>query len=259
MPALRDVQLAFIDAVVAGAEQAIAGELRVRGGTPASRLAIYRNNTFSNLRGALRESYAVVHRLVGDAFFDHAADQFIATHPSSSGDLNEYGEGFAEFLAAYPHARELPYLPDVAHLDWARERAFYAPDATPLDPARLAEVAPERQGELRFRLNPAARLIDSPWPILAIWETNQPDYTGDGEADLGAGGNWLLVTRRGLETLIESMPEAEYRFLAALAAGQGLADAADAALAADGSFDLGASLVRRVRLTDLVDFWLPGE
>ena len=53
------------------------------------------------------------------AFFGEAARQYIVGHPSLSGDLNDYGGEFAQFLAAYPHAADLPYLPDVARLEWA--------------------------------------------------------------------------------------------------------------------------------------------
>ena len=50
-------------------------------------------------------------------------------HPSRSGDLNDYGEDFADFLADYPHARELSYLPDVARLEWLVQIVYYAADA----------------------------------------------------------------------------------------------------------------------------------
>ena len=36
--------------------------------------------------------------------------------------------GMIEELAAYPHARELPYLPDVARLEWAVDEAGRAAD-----------------------------------------------------------------------------------------------------------------------------------
>jgi len=255
--ALRSLQLDFVRAVLDGDASALARQVKARGGTAQSRLAIYRNNTYSNLRGALADVYPVIRRLVGDAFFNHAADQFIAGHPSASGDLNDYGDGFAEFLAAYPHAADLLYLPDVAHLEWAHERAFYAPDAAPLDPGRLAQVVPERQGDLRFRLNPAAHLLDSPWPLLRIWQTNQPEHTSDDHVDLDAGGGALLVTRRAGETLIEPLAPSEAAFLRALQQGRPLIDAAQAALDVANGFDLPACLMRRVTQTDIVDFYLP--
>lgn len=124
---LRELQLSFVEAVLAGNDVAIASQLKVRGGTPESRLKVYRNNTFSNLRAALADVYPVILRLVGEDFFKHAATHFIRAHPSTSGDLNDYGGGFGEFLAAFPPAAELPYLCDVARLEWARRRPTTPP------------------------------------------------------------------------------------------------------------------------------------
>src|ERR1700680_4285487 len=77
MVKLHKLQLDFVEAVLARNDQAIAAQLSVPGGTPESRLGIYRSNTYTNLRGALRDVYPVILRLVGDDFFDHAANAFI--------------------------------------------------------------------------------------------------------------------------------------------------------------------------------------
>src|SRR5262249_18523791 len=88
------------------------------------RAAIYQRNLLSNLRAALGAAYPIVRRLVGDAFFNEAADRFARVHPSTSGDLHRYGESFPDFIAAYAPARSLEYLPDVARLEWAVAQAF---------------------------------------------------------------------------------------------------------------------------------------
>lgn len=256
MPSLRELQLAFVEAVLSGHGNAVESRLRVRNATPAARLAIYRGNTITNLRGALREVYPIVNKLVGAPFFDHAAAEFIATHPSRSGDLNEYGGGFAEFLASYEPAVALPYLPGVARMEWALEKAYYAADAGPLELARLASVPAERYGDLRLVLHPAASLVQSAYPLQAIWAMHQPEYAGDGGVDLAAGGDRLLITRRGSQTLMESLPQAEFVFLSRLTDRQPLTQAVTAALELDAEFPLQARLAHRVALGDIVDFTL---
>jgi hypothetical protein len=256
MPKLRELQLDFVEAVLARNDQAIASHLSVHGGTAASRLGIYRSNTYTNLRAALRDAYPVILRLVGDDFFDHAASAFVRAHPSASGDLNDYGDGFGEFLASFPSAAELPYLCDVARLEWARERAYYAFDHPPLELTRLAAIAGDRYGELRFKLHPAASLVNSDYPLLRIWETNQPNYSGDDYVDLGAGSVRLLVTRRGVEVVNESLGPAESALLSTFIAGQSLETGLTQALQWDSAFDLQRCLARRVSLSDVVDFTL---
>ena len=63
----------------------------------------------------------------------------------------------------------------------------------PLDLVALAQVPAEQQGELHFQLHPAARLLESVFPILRIWQVNQDDYAGDPSVDLTAGGLKLLA------------------------------------------------------------------
>ena len=47
--------------------------------------------------------------------------------------------------------------------------------------------------------------IDSPYPILKIWQTNQPDWSGDAIVDLGAGPERLLLRSVQGEVLIEPL------------------------------------------------------
>ena len=47
---------------------------------------------------------------------------------SASGGLNELGGHLADFLPAFAPARELPYLADVARLEWLVHKAHYAAD-----------------------------------------------------------------------------------------------------------------------------------
>jgi hypothetical protein len=106
------------------------------------RVAIYRANAAAAIAKALAAAYPVVRRVVGDEFFDGLARAFRCGTPSTSGDLGDYGAGFADFLAAFPPARALPYLCDLARLEWAAHRAYGAADAPPWEAGTLAAVAP---------------------------------------------------------------------------------------------------------------------
>lgn len=250
---LRETQARFADALLGG--DSAAADL-IRGGalTPARRLEIYRHNVMTNLRGALRDIYPVVERIVGEAFFLHAADQFIAETPSRSGDLNRFGVEWADFLSTYSHAAELPYLADVARLEWAWHECFHGADRDALDLARLADVPPEEHADLCFKLHPAVRLLASSYPLLRIWQVNQPEYDGELAIDWQAGGDSLLVYRAGTEIAIEALSPGAFRFLSALSCGAAMEPAAEAALAADSEFDLQGFLLESVQSAVIVDF-----
>ncbi|MBI3574720.1 MAG: putative DNA-binding domain-containing protein [Gammaproteobacteria bacterium] len=258
LPSLPELQRAFAAAVYTD-DEAIARHVH-DGRFPAARLLqVYRNNVFTSLTSALQAVYPVVERLVGTGFFAYAADGYIRHHPPASGNLHDFGDSFAGFLAGFEPARALAYLPDVARLEWAWHRAFHAADGGPLALAALAAVLPGHYGELRFRLHPSAQLLASDYPILRIWQVNQPDHASDAIVDLAEGGVRLLVVRRGLDVAVESLGAGDDALLRAFAAGQNLEQAGAAALAVAPDYDLPAALQNHVARATLVDFSIPGE
>src|SRR5258708_12541187 len=167
MPTLLEMQAAMRQSLVhrdsAAASAMLAAEVR------AERLDIYRNTFLLTLTKALRLCFPVVQKLVGDEFFEGAAQVFIAGHPPRAAWLDQYGAEFPDFLRAFGPAASVRYLGDVAELEWAVNCALHAADAEPLDPAKLAAVAPENQGRIRLIPNPSVALVQSGYPVDVIW------------------------------------------------------------------------------------------
>lgn len=210
--------------------------------TAAARLEIHRSNTVLSLRDALKETFPVVCRLVGEEFFGFAARQFVRTRPPLEARLAAYGASFAGFLESFEPARALAYLPDTARLEWAVNQAFHAADGAPLDPAPLARLGAEQSAGLRFALHPSCTLFASAYPVLRIWEANQPDIAEPDPIDLAQGGCRLLVYRRALDVRFVELEPGTLAFLAALGAGETLDAAFGAAVAVEAGFDLAAAL-----------------
>jgi hypothetical protein len=259
MPSLHELQRAFCAATVFGDRAALASLGIVAGGLRAeTRIDIYRGNVLGNYRKALAATYPVVKRLVGAAFFDTASDHFVSGHPSTQGDINRYGGDFAGFLDEYFPARDLEYLPDVARLEWAVDQAAIARDAPRFDLAALSAVPAELRGELRFTLNPSATLIVSAYPVLHIWQANQPDAHVHDGIDLGEGADTVLVLRRGVEGIvIERLAPPDYLLLTLLEMGRTLGEAANDCAATFPEFDLAAALQRHVAGSAIVAFHAP--
>src|SRR6266403_1205342 len=93
---------------------------------PAARLNIHRNHYISSLGEALKATYPVACRLVDERFFAYAASEYIKISPPRRVCLFEYGEGFPDFLAAFPACASLVYLADVARLEWLINAALHA-------------------------------------------------------------------------------------------------------------------------------------
>lgn len=253
MRSLREMQIEFARGLLSGVHGLAMPGLRADGISPAQRLGFYRANVLGNYLDALRATYCSVEGLIGRGCFAYYAERFIRQTPSLSGDLNRYGGEFAQFLAASALAAELPYLADVARLEWALEEVFYEADHAPLDLHRLEEVPAHCYETLRFTLHPACRLLHSEYPLRRIWEASRPGYTGEVQVSLDEGADRLLLRREGFEPLVESVGSGEFAMLCALRNGECLASAC-AAGEQCGDFDAAAVLQHRLGDGTFVDF-----
>lgn len=157
------------------------------------RFNLYRNNFLAGLTDILGAKFPVTCQLVGEVYFEALVQAFVGDHPPASPILDLYGDTFAAFLEAFPPLRSLPYLPDVARIEWARCVASIAPDYPVLRIQSTADI--EAAIETPFRLAPGASLIRSPFPAGTIWERHQaemlapiPDWTAQTTAVWTQGG-----------------------------------------------------------------------
>ncbi|HEV8474720.1 MAG TPA: DUF2063 domain-containing protein, partial [Methylomirabilota bacterium] len=141
---------------------------------------------------------------------------------------------------AFPACQHLPYLADVARLEWAMNAALHAADATALEPEGLRALTPAELARLALRLDPSVTLLASAWPVDRIWRANQPDASD--VVDLDAGTVRLEVRRVGDDVVYRALAPATFALRAALAAGHTLEDAVERALAEDAAFDLTAEV-----------------
>lgn len=238
-------QAAFAHALLDAALPPPEGVRTARGAGDAGRFAVYRNNVHVGLMRALAQRFPVVERLVGADFFAGMARAYAQDRKPDSPVILHYGETFPDFIAAFPPARDLAYLADVARLEAAWTRAYHAADAAPLEVAALAARPLETLLAAHARLHPAAALIVSDHPVGSLWAAHQ------GEA-LGTIGAWtgeaVLVARPGFEVRVHRLPARDAAFVAALFSGAAFGAAGEAGLTAAPDFDFGDALVGLVTL-----------
>ncbi len=111
MPSLREIQVEISNAIRSESGEFTPMLLRDDGVEPAQRLQIYRNNHRLSSRATLLATYPVIERLGGADWFRQSAARYIASFPSTSGDLQNLGEYYPEFLrgalADTPYAEAL--------------------------------------------------------------------------------------------------------------------------------------------------------
>lgn len=201
--------------------------------------AVYRNTVLKGGIDALQANYRTVCQLVGEDWFRAAAAVYVRAQPPADGLLMDYGVGFADFLAGFAPAAELPYLHAVARLDRCWTECHLAADATAVGRDWLAQQAPDTLPLAQLLPHPAARWA---WceehPAYALWQSHREglalteplEWTGDG----------ALLTRPRAEVTWRPLSRAGMAFLDACAHSQTLEAAATSALDAEPTADFAA-------------------
>jgi hypothetical protein len=169
-PGLHAQQHAFADAL-RNAESA-APLLPLLAGNAAqnqARLALYRGNVLANSIAALRQHFPVLEQIVGETFFEGLARAFWQAMPPTCANLATFGAQLPVFLETFEPTAHLPYLADVARLEWAVHQAEDAADL-PVD------AVSEEPAVLTM---PGTSVLVSTFPIAHIWLAHQADSPMD--------------------------------------------------------------------------------
>ncbi len=236
MPALSELQAQFAAALLDPALEPPWGVTSHTSAHPLRRFNVHRNNVVLSLVQSLEARYPAVKRLTGEEFFRAMARLYLDAHPPASPVLIEFGSAMPAFIEQFAPATDMPYLADVARLEWLQHEAFHAGDASPLEPDVLAAIPPDALARLCFTLHPSLRLLQSPYPVLAIWRTNVHDADVH-KVRLADGGDELMIVRPRLDVQLVRLPPGAHSFLSLIAAGTPLAAAAGEALAGEPRFD----------------------
>ncbi|MBL0319572.1 MAG: putative DNA-binding domain-containing protein [Alphaproteobacteria bacterium] len=216
--------------------------------SPEARLSVYRNNVFQALINALVLTFPVVVQLVDERFFRYAAREYVLRHPSMSGNLEEYGREFPDFLRDFRPVAHLPYLEDVARLEWAYLRSYQAKNVPPINIENLQLLPEQFYEKLCFGIHPGAFIIRSDFPVLQLWQQvlDRPD---DVDIDLNTGNESILIHRQGIDVKLKIISVAEALFLDSIMKGQTLLEAYDIALKKcdNRGFDLIAAIADAIR------------
>jgi hypothetical protein len=238
---LDDVQRSFARALIGTGDADLFALIGEEGLDPVARLSIYQTNVVRRLTAALVSTYPVVCHLVDRGFFDYAADTFIRRALPASSCLDEYGAGFPSFLETFPPAAEIPYLSDVARLEWHIGRVARG-TRQPAVPVKTLMKALERcskagidPSKIYFRFAPNVRFLCSRYAIDTIWKMHQEGATMNG-LSLGNEGVNLQISG-GDRLCISNLSSPAWAFRSQLSGGATLDAAFSSVTATCADFD----------------------
>lgn len=238
MPALADTQAAFRD-VVTGRASGAALALACRGDAQA-RLDIYRRRHRESFRRHLRGRYPTLEWLLGTDQLVRLADATLRDAPPRTPSMADYGAELVDTLltegAALP-----PYIAEVARVDWALGCLSVATDRPAIAIAALAAVDAAELDRVSLALQPGLAHVAAHWPVDELVEIRLAGQAPD-VLQFDARDTWLELTGARGRFSLRRLTPGDFTFRAALARGQSLGSAAEAALAREPHLDVAAAL-----------------
>lgn len=205
--------------------------------------AIYRNNFFSNLTAALSAAYPSCSGWSALRFLHiwRSSLLFLA-HPKAA-TFRITGPASHNLLSAIRRLQSWFIWLTWRDLNGFCHQVFHAADCAEAAAKAMLSTAHQDCGRLRFKLHPACGLLESVYPVRAIWLSNQPDSTTDEIIDLSGGGDYLIIRRAVFAIELTAISHAAFIALVHLAAGENLESAVEAASVVDADFDIQSFIV----------------
>lgn len=249
---LKEIQRKFLNSVY-GKSDDMAGLVKDNGVSVESRMKIYHQNVFMTLYNTLKNTYPIICNLTDERFFKYAANEYIKANKSKSGNLDDYGESFIDFLDFFAPTKDLKYLVDVAKYEWAKHIAYFAKDVPLLENITFFNYDKATYERINLSLHPSLGLVRSDFPLDKLIEAGSK--TAD-EAEinfsLNDGSANLLIVRPEYRIDAHIISDAEYVFLDAASNGQNLALAYSLAANIDNKFDVVKTINQFIKLGVIV-------
>ena len=219
-----------------------AGLTAWNGSDPAQRFRVYRNNVIVSQIDALADTFEVTQELVGEEFFRSMARLYAYAHPPRSPLMAFYGASFPEFIETFRPAAGLPYLADLARLEYLRVVAYHAGDVPGIWAEEVAAALDDQAALplLGISFHPSLAVLSSASAVVSLWAAHQ------GVLELSSvspdTAETALILRHGLDVEVIQISAAGGNFILALQLGSCLGTATEAASATDTNFDLAGTL-----------------
>jgi len=189
----------------------------------AARFELYQRNVMLSLTEVLIETFPVTMMLVSEESFRQLVAPFIRSHPPRQPVLSAYGADFPSFIAAHPVINQVPYLADVARLEWQRVATYHAVQSASLSLAEFAQNLNE--GRTTLAPQPHVQLWQGQYNTVAIWRAHQSEVPDLSHINPAPAGYAALLYRHESHAVIDPLSDDERLFWLTLLDGHDYAEA----------------------------------
>ncbi|WP_100186198.1 HvfC/BufC N-terminal domain-containing protein [Marinomonas sp. BSi20584] len=209
-----------------------------------ARFNVYRNNVYVSLIDALADIFPVTQMLVGEDFFRAMAREYVPLNPPKTPIISDYGDNFSDFVRHFEPAKSLPFLGDLAMLEFSLLSLTNAQEYDTLEHKQISAAFNNASDPttLRLLLPPTTQILVSPFAIGSIYLAHQ----GNGSHSLADitidKSEYLLLSKSHLYAELHIICHAEAVFIKHLMQAKPLGEA----IPDDESFDPSTSLAKLI-------------
>lgn len=213
---LHDTQTAFKTMMIERHIESPEAIFHQGGMSLQKRMGTYKNNYSAGLSDVLAGTFQTITALVGEKFMHGVCARFVRAHPPQKACMHDYGEALPAFLENFEPAQSMPYLPDMARLDWAANTAYHADNVTAITPENLSDIN-FNENDFRLHLHPSVTLLSSPYPINDLRAyVRDSERQKTEEFNVTEKETFLLVSRQQGQVYIQGLTPAEHSFIQSL-------------------------------------------
>lgn len=169
MHSLKDLQATFKRHLFNGDGGIVEHIVSMENANNEQRMSTYTNAYYGRLVETLAGDYPAVQALLGEEAFTAMCHEYIQAHPSTHYSLRWFGRYLPDFLADAAGSRELPFLAELANLEWTFVNGFDAADANVLDENAVTTIAPEFWPGITIEFHSSVHLVEYHWNIIELW------------------------------------------------------------------------------------------
>lgn len=185
------------------------------------RLSIYAEGYFIRIVDAVSDDFGVVSRILGEERFRDLIARYLRRYPSQSATLSDLGEHLPTFIRDTAFATDLPFLSELARIEWMAVEAFLADDSRPLDTTQLGNIPESAWPDAVFELDSSVRLLQCDWTVDRAW--NEKELTSEKLVGLvEQRKTQLVVYRKEDDIWVDSVDVKKFLILSLLKEGLSL-------------------------------------
>ena len=204
------------------------------------RLDVHRQTILENLVNALKITYPCIWKLVGESCARGIALSYIHDlgNLPKDGRAHDFGNNFPEYLKEFPSIKHIPYLSDVAKLEWLKSLSYHARISHKISFENIQNLNEDQLYKTCFEFNDSFHLLCSCHPLLEIQEIVDNNQENAKLSINEESFHYYVIYQKDYIVSTAEIEESHFLFLTLLREGKYFGDAADKCLFLFPDFDL---------------------